>query len=117
MALPLLAQPLRAAHSTARPRRRTLPLIAAAPLAFGLPAWADDAEKAESPPAQATLNEVRVEAQAEAGAGFAPAASQSAGKASMRLLETPQSVSVVTREQMESRQITVCSRPCRRWPA
>lgn len=106
MALPLLAQPLRAAHSTARPRRRTLPLIAAAPLAFGLPAWADDAEKAESPPAQATLNEVRVEAQADAGAGFAPAASQSAGKASMRLLETPQSVSVVTREQMESRQIT-----------
>ena len=38
--------------------------------------------------------------------GFAPVEAQTASKAPMRRLETPQSVSVVTREQMESRQIT-----------
>lgn len=43
---------------------------------------------------------------AEKGAGFAPTQTQTAGKAPMRQLETPQSVGVVTREEMESRQVT-----------
>lgn len=72
--------------------------------------------RAETPPAQATasgtgselpqLREVRINATVEKDEGFAPNQAQSAGKAPMRLLETPQSISVVTREQMESRQVT-----------
>ncbi len=54
----------------------------------------------------AQLQEVRINASTEKDVGFAPAEAQTAGKAPMRRLETPQSVSVVTREQMESRQIT-----------
>lgn len=38
--------------------------------------------------------------------GFAPTQGITAGKAEMRLLETPRSMSVVTREVMDSRQIT-----------
>lgn len=49
---------------------------------------------------------VRVNATVEKDTGFAPTQAQTAGKAPMRLLETPQSISVVTRELMESRQIT-----------
>ena len=52
------------------------------------------------------LQEVRIDASVEQDTGFAPTKAQTAGKAPMRRLETPQSVSVVTREQMESRQIT-----------
>ncbi|CAM3413647.1 TonB-dependent siderophore receptor [Paracidovorax anthurii] len=52
------------------------------------------------------LQEVRINASTEKDVGFAPVEAQTAGKAPMRRLETPQSVSVVTREQMESRQIT-----------
>lgn len=52
------------------------------------------------------LQEVRINASTERDMGFAPTEAQTAGKAPMRRLETPQSVSVVTREQMESRQIT-----------
>src|SRR6218665_2154797 len=52
------------------------------------------------------LQEVRISADTDNGMGFAPDQAQTAGKAPMRRLETPQSVSVVTREQMESRQIT-----------
>src|SRR6218665_1619617 len=52
------------------------------------------------------LQEVRISADTDNGMGFAPDQAQTAGKAPMGRLETPQSVSVVTREQMESRQIT-----------
>lgn len=72
--------------------------------------------RAETLPAPATaapagselpqLREVRINATVEKDEGFAPNQAQSAGKAPMRLLETPQSISVVTREQMESRQAT-----------
>lgn len=51
------------------------------------------------------LQEVRINASTEKDMGFAPVEAQTASKAPMRRLETPQSVSVVTREQMESRQI------------
>src|SRR6218665_2169874 len=51
------------------------------------------------------LQEVRISADTDNGMGFAPDQAQTAGKAPLRRLETPQSVSVVTREQMESRQI------------
>lgn len=57
---------------------------------------------AESP----QLREIRINASTENDVGFAPTQAQTAGKAPMRLLETPQSISVVTREQMESRQIS-----------
>lgn len=52
------------------------------------------------------LQEVRINAGTEKDMGFAPVEAQTASKAPMRRLETPQSISVVTREQMESRQIT-----------
>lgn len=52
-----------------------------------------------------SLQEVRINACTEKDMGFAPLEAQTASKAPMRRLETPQSVSVVTREQMESRQI------------
>lgn len=54
----------------------------------------------------AQLKEVRINAQTEKDTSFAPTQAQTAGKAPTRLLETPQSISVVTRELMESRQIT-----------
>jgi iron complex outermembrane receptor protein len=52
------------------------------------------------------LAEVRVNATIEKDQGFAPKEAQTASKVPLRLLETPYSVSVVTREVMESRQIT-----------
>lgn len=62
-------------------------------------------DEARARPAEASLPEVRVYGAAEKDVGFAPTQAQSAGKAPMRLLETPHSISVVTRELMESRQI------------
>ena len=66
------------------------------------------AAAAQTPPTDAApqLQEVRINASTEKDMGFAPVEAQTASKAPMRRLETPQSVSVVTREQMESRQIT-----------
>ena len=66
------------------------------------------AAAAQTPPTDAApqLQEVRINASSEQDMGFAPVEAQTASKAPMRRLETPQSVSVVTREQMESRQIT-----------
>jgi len=77
-------------------------------------AQATMAQTPEAPAAQAPgaaagtqqLQEVRINASTEKDMGFAPVEAQTAGKAPMRRLETPQSVSVVTREQMESRQVT-----------
>ena len=51
-----------------------------------------------------TLQEVRIYGTAEKDVGFAPKEAETAGKAPMRILDTPQSISVVTREEMESRQ-------------
>lgn len=85
-----------------QPLRRSVPRLSLLTLALGVAPVAPAQTTAESP---AQLNEVRVDATAEKDTGFAPTESQSAGKAPMRLLETPQSVSVVTREEMESRQI------------
>ncbi|WP_019701928.1 hypothetical protein [Paracidovorax oryzae] len=96
-------------HRSARPARR-LGRGALTPLALCLSqaAFAQAAAPAEAAGAANTaqLQEVRINAGAEKDVGFAPAEAQTAGKAPMRRLETPQSVSVVTREQMESRQIT-----------
>ncbi|WP_192883081.1 TonB-dependent siderophore receptor [Paracidovorax avenae] len=93
----------------ARPARR-LGRGALTPLALCLSqaAFAQATAPAEAAGAANTaqLQEVRIHAGAEKDVGFAPAEAQTAGKAPMRRLETPQSVSVVTREQMESRQIT-----------
>lgn len=92
------AAPSSARAAPPRPARRLLgPLV----LCLAPAAWAQSAATA---PAQ--LQEVRINASTEKDVGFAPAEAQTAGKAPMRRLETPQSVSVVTREQMESRQIT-----------
>ncbi len=66
----------------------------------------DGKVEAHARPAEGLLPEVRVYGVAEKDVGFAPTQAQSAGKAPMRLLETPHSVSVVTRELMESRQVT-----------
>lgn len=51
------------------------------------------------------LQEVRIYGTLEKDIGFAPAEAETAGKVPAPLLKTPQSVSVVTREQMESRQV------------
>ncbi|OON62057.1 TonB-dependent siderophore receptor [Massilia sp. KIM] len=74
-------------------------------LAFAHPA-ADDASSANADGVATEVQVVRVNATVEKDTGFAPTQAQTAGKAPMRLLETPQSISVVTRELMESRQIT-----------
>ncbi|ABM59356.1 TonB-dependent siderophore receptor [Verminephrobacter eiseniae EF01-2] len=85
--------------------------LAVAPLALCL-AQAAPAQTATETATEASattpprLQEVRISADTDNGMGFAPDQAQTAGKAPMRRLETPQSVSVVTREQMESRQIT-----------
>ena len=58
------------------------------------------------PPSQPPqLQEVGIAASTDKDTGFAPVEAQTASKAPMRRLETPQSVSVITRGQMESRQI------------
>lgn len=82
------------------PRRGAL--LALSPLALCL----SPAALAQSAPDQTPeMQEVRINASTEKDVGFAPVEAQTAGKAPMRRLETPQSVSVVTREQMEPRQI------------
>ncbi len=97
-----------------RPARSALPALrlgrcALTPLALCLSqaALAQSGTAADGT-AQATaqLQEVRINASTEKDVGFAPTEAQTAGKMPMRRLETPQSVGVVTREQMESRQIT-----------
>ena len=116
----MLLQPLRSARTS-----RSLPsahapssltrqhrLFALTPMALSLClAQAAMAQQADAPPADPAaaapqLQEVRINASTEKDMGFAPVEAQTASKAPMRRLETPQSVSVVTREQMESRQIT-----------
>lgn len=91
--------PSSAARTPARRLRQAC--IAALGLQGALPALAQS--DAQEPP---VLGEVRVSASAEQDVGFAPREAQTATKAPARRLETPQSISVVTREQMESRQIT-----------
>ncbi|WP_029413234.1 TonB-dependent siderophore receptor [Acidovorax radicis] len=102
-------------RSPSRPSARQATLFALTPLALCLAhaamAQQADATPTADPAAAATsatapqLQEVRINASTEKDMGFAPVEAQTAGKAPMRRLETPQSVSVVTREQMESRQI------------
>ncbi|MGR4869465.1 TonB-dependent siderophore receptor [Variovorax sp. LARHSF232] len=90
------------------PPHRRLPSLASlllTPLAWGISPWAC-AQAADAQDKTPALQEVRVNAAAEQDVGFAPTESQTAGKGPMRRLETPQSISVVTREEMESRQIT-----------
>lgn len=53
-----------------------------------------------------TLEAVEVRAHSAQDIGFAPTSTQSAGKMPMQFLETPRSVGVVTREEMDSRQVT-----------
>ncbi|WP_298211826.1 TonB-dependent siderophore receptor [Acidovorax sp.] len=82
-------------------------LFALTPLALCL-TQAALAQQTGAPASDATapqLQEIRINASTEKDMGFAPVEAQTAGKAPMRRLETPQSISVVTREQMESRQI------------
>ena len=103
-------QPQRAAHAPRLPSVRAARFFTLTPLALCL-AQAALAQQASAPaadPAAAApqLQEVRINASTEKDMGFAPVEAQTASKAPMRRLETPQSVSVVTREQMESRQIT-----------
>lgn len=102
-------------RSSSRPSARRATLFALTPLALCLAqaamAQQADASAADSaavtPTATAPqLQEVRINASTEKDMGFAPVEAQTASKAPMRRLETPQSVSVVTREQMESRQVT-----------
>jgi len=105
LAVPALPR-ARACPSAASPlrRRKANPTLwALSPLALCL---SQAALAQASPDAAPQLQEVRINASTEKDVGFAPAEAQTAGKAPMRRLETPQSVSVVTREQMESRQIT-----------
>lgn len=90
--------------SLVRLRRALTPLaLCIAPLSAAQTGAAPgEADASADPP---RLQEVRIDAGADKDRGFAPADAQSAGKSAMRRLETPQSISVVTREQMESRQI------------
>ena len=96
-------------RSSSRPSARQATFFALTPLALCL-AQAAMAQQASAPAADAAtaapqLQEVRINASTEKDMGFAPVEAQTASKAPMRRLETPQSVSVVTRQQMESRQI------------
>lgn len=98
---PAAPSPVRASR-----RRPGTTRWALSPLALCL-AQAALAQQPPEPGAGAPqLQEVRINASTEKDVGFAPTEAQTAGKAPMRRLETPQSISVVTREQMESRQIT-----------
>ena len=105
-----LASSVAHAFTSSAPSIRRARLFTLTPLALCL-AQAASAQQANTPaadPATAApqLQEVRINASTEKDMGFAPVEAQTASKAPMRRLETPQSVSVVTREQMESRQIT-----------
>ena len=104
------------ASFASRPLARKAARFGLTPLALCLAqaamAQQADATSAAGPAAAAAnasagqLPEVLVNASPEKDTGFSPVEAQTAGKAPMRRLETPQSISVVTREQMESRQIT-----------
>ena len=97
-----MPQPLlRSAHA----RHALRSPFALTPLALCLASAAFAQAGAPDEDSAAQLQEVRINASTEADRGFAPVEAQTAGKAPMRRLETPQSISVVTREQMESRQI------------
>ena len=77
------------------------PLALAAALACAAPcALAQSAADDEA----IDLQEVRIYATSEKDIGFAPKETETAGKMPMRMVETPMSISVVTREEMESRQ-------------
>lgn len=77
------------------------PLALAAALACAVPcALAQSAADDEA----IDLHEVRIYATSEKDIGFAPKETETAGKMPMRMVETPMSISVVTREEMESRQ-------------
>lgn len=93
-----------------RPSARRTRFFTLTPLALCLAqvALAQQASAPTTDPATTApqLQEVRINASTEKDMGFAPVEAQTASKAPMRRLETPQSISVVTREQMESRQIT-----------
>ena len=67
--------------------------------------WAQPTEHDAAPANAQALGEVRIYATSEKDIGFAPAQAETAGKAPRDILTTPQSVSVVTREQLESRQV------------
>lgn len=74
---------------------------------FATPALAQADEGAASHQEQAAVEamaEVRVYATAEKDMGFAPQESETASKTPTRILQTPHSISVVTREDMQSRQ-------------
>lgn len=82
-------------------------LAAACALACAAPqAGAQDARQGNAAAAGdvQALQEVRVYGTAEKDTGFAPTQIETAGKMPMKLIETPMAISVVTREQMESRQ-------------
>lgn len=79
------------------------PLALAACLALAAPALA---QTVPSEHEATDMQEVRVYGAVEKDTGFAPKETETAAKMPARLLETPQSVSVVTREEMESRQVT-----------
>lgn len=51
------------------------------------------------------LGEVRIYGTVEKDQGFAPTQAETAAKAPAQILTTPQSISVVTREEIESRQV------------
>ncbi|MDO5626506.1 MAG: TonB-dependent siderophore receptor [Pseudomonadota bacterium] len=94
------------------PRQQPLhPLALACTLLLTAPAaWAQAAPPPDGDDVP-HLPDVRVQASTptqpdpDKSLGFAPTQAQSASKVPMRLLETPHSVSVITREQMESRQV------------
>lgn len=83
-------------------------------LAIAAPVWSQAGEPPASAgaaatagrPDERTLDEVEVRAGSTRDTGFAPTDTQTAGKMPMRFIETPRSVSVVTREEMDSRQVT-----------
>lgn len=64
------------------------------------------ASGAASNAAPSRMDSVVIYGSVQRDTGFAPTQGITAGKAPMRLLETPRSMSVVTREVMDSRQIT-----------
>jgi len=74
-----------------------------APGATAAPAAPADAASEAEP---RRMDSVVIYGSVQRDTGFAPTQGITAGKAEMRLLETPRSMSVVTREVMDSRQIT-----------
>ncbi|MCX2864252.1 TonB-dependent siderophore receptor [Paucibacter sp. PLA-PC-4] len=95
------------------PKVSLLRLLPAACL-LGLPgagAWAQQGASADAatqgqPAAPVQVEAVVIYGSVQRDTGFSPTQGLSAGKAPMRLLETPRSLSIVTREVMDSRQIT-----------